>query len=360
VEVKAQVMKRSDAGWVPIDGGGLSVVGLSSLPTETKVDNVQYRVNARRVKDNASLLNCILKKDLSYTKGNSLFHHWQTQGQKFGLTFHSSTDATTFEQWICNAKRNLAGSQTSIVDDDAVEEGDACNNNSSSNAVAGGSDVVRPVRVENIHCRRNMKMDRKRIHHRKSEDRTNVWIKREDLSMPEFSAMNCYTTDSSYVQFSNNKKNNSSTNSSNSKQNIERECFSVTSLSSKHSSSGNLQQLHMAQSRRRCLKCREFYYETENCAGRCAYGSDQCLKCVEAVSCVACARALLYHFAADENGDYGEVCSCTDGHHRNFKKWFLSAILSVFMPCLCCYPPLSACHKSCVKTGKCGARHKCD
>ena len=53
VEVKAQVMKRGDAGWVPIDGGGLSVVGLSTFPVDDNLEEVQYRVNARRVKDNA-------------------------------------------------------------------------------------------------------------------------------------------------------------------------------------------------------------------------------------------------------------------------------------------------------------------
>ena len=53
--MKAQVMERDDnrGGWVPIHGGGISVVGLHTMSSVEDLDTVQYRVDAKRVKDHA-------------------------------------------------------------------------------------------------------------------------------------------------------------------------------------------------------------------------------------------------------------------------------------------------------------------
>ena len=275
-----------------------------------------------------------------------------------------------------------------------------------------------------------------RLYQQSSDDRnTSVWIRREDLSMPEFSAS--AIADSSYVQFS--KSENSKANCNNfnivheyfypnlesikttakrtshpelyenrrhhllpsglsrsfagpsgvcatpcdvetlgsarsgatlrlpkkgkkrksksRRKSLQRECFSVSSLGSKAPSSGNLQQLQL-HTRRRCARCREFYMESENRSGKCPYGSDRCVRCVELVTCATCARAVLYHVASDEDGEYGRVCSCSDGHSRNARKWLVLTLLSIFLPCFWCYAPLDACRRCCVRRGNCGSRHK--
>jgi len=49
------------------------------------------------------VLNCLLKKDLQYTKANPTFHHWWTGNKRFGLTFQSSADARVLERSVCKA-----------------------------------------------------------------------------------------------------------------------------------------------------------------------------------------------------------------------------------------------------------------
>jgi len=49
------------------------------------------------------VLSCALHKDLQYTRANPTFHHWRTEGKRFGLTFQSSTEARHFEKAIRRA-----------------------------------------------------------------------------------------------------------------------------------------------------------------------------------------------------------------------------------------------------------------
>ena len=58
------------------------------------------------------VLNCILKKDLQYTKANPTFHHWWTENQRFGLTFQSSADARMLERGVCKAMENMLSKST--------------------------------------------------------------------------------------------------------------------------------------------------------------------------------------------------------------------------------------------------------
>ena len=53
------------------------------------------------------VLNCVLKKDVQYTKANPTFHHWKTEEKKFGLTFQSSADARAFDKGIKRAIDDL-------------------------------------------------------------------------------------------------------------------------------------------------------------------------------------------------------------------------------------------------------------
>ena len=53
------------------------------------------------------VLNCVLKKDVQYTKANPTFHHWKTEERRFGLTFERSADARAFDKGIKLAVEDL-------------------------------------------------------------------------------------------------------------------------------------------------------------------------------------------------------------------------------------------------------------
>lgn len=52
-------------------------------------------------------MDCILKRDIIYTKANPKFHHWQTYDKRFGLTFERCDDAKAFDIGIQQAVADL-------------------------------------------------------------------------------------------------------------------------------------------------------------------------------------------------------------------------------------------------------------
>ena len=116
--------------------------------------------------------------------------------------------------------------------------------------------------------------------------------------------------------------------------------------------------------RARCMYCHEMFAAEDNVRGQCEDAPDRVQACIEQVSCLCCARGLLYHCMSDADGDYGEPdpCTCTGGVGESgaatCKKWTALAILSLFVPCLWCYWPLMACHRCGVTCACCGGRHK--
>ena len=58
------------------------------------------------------VLSCALHKDLQYTRANPTFHHWRTEGKRFGLTFQSSTEARHFEKAIRRAVDSMREGST--------------------------------------------------------------------------------------------------------------------------------------------------------------------------------------------------------------------------------------------------------
>ena len=119
--------------------------------------------------------------------------------------------------------------------------------------------------------------------------------------------------------------------------------------------------------RARCVYCQELFFVSENRCGVCPDAPDDCAACIEHATCLCAARALLYHCATDDDGNYGPVCgagessspgSGSSSERRRRRKWVLLALLSVVLPCLWCYPALTACHRCAVRRGRCGARHR--
>lgn len=112
VTVKAQVMTRDDSTgmWVPLSGGGMSVVSLHRVLTpraDNDGDDVTYVILGQRIADRSVALNCELLSDFQYTSVNPTFHHWTTDNRRFGLTFQTSSDATAFHRGIQKLQQKM-------------------------------------------------------------------------------------------------------------------------------------------------------------------------------------------------------------------------------------------------------------
>jgi sprouty-related EVH1 domain-containing protein len=108
----------------------------------------------------------------------------------------------------------------------------------------------------------------------------------------------------------------------------------------------------------RCKHCHEMFSRQDNHRGSCEEAPDNVEKCIEIVTCVWCAKGLIYHCMSDADGEYGHPCICDSSDESNCKKWTVLSVLSLFVPCLWCYWPLKACHMCGVSCGCCGGRHK--
>ena len=70
MRVKAQVMTRDDStgGWVPMGGGGMSIVGLRKLVISTADDiRHEYLIHGQRIADQ-SVSNLMMKTAKNYVK----------------------------------------------------------------------------------------------------------------------------------------------------------------------------------------------------------------------------------------------------------------------------------------------------
>lgn len=424
VKVKAQVMTRDDSsgGWVPTSGGGMSLVGLRTL-SSSNVD-LQYLIDGRRVSDRTVTLSCVLKKDLSYTKATPTFHHWRTQGERFGLTFHSSADAQVFEKCINKAAVTLREKFGEMVEE-TQEDAEASRTNiprplketvSLPGSRARTPSPASSMRISlqpthampsvmyhpssyphlNIICNRKPLPGHEAILSsafnqlaQSSRTRTAALRRSSDEATSSAEPLPAPSADSAYVQFS--KTDLTATAATTVKDHVPHEysypmlesvgrvrspsyfssARSTSQKSLEVSSSALVVPLPKSSKSRgsdprrlhqrlRCVYCREMFLLSENRRGACPDRPSGCLRTIEVLTCMRCARGALYHLTADDEGDYGPVCVCNHADPRNRRKWVVLTVLSVVMPCLVCYPLAAACHQCSVKRGRCGARHKAE
>ncbi|XP_072171236.1 uncharacterized protein [Diadema setosum] len=90
----------------------------------------------------------------------------------------------------------------------------------------------------------------------------------------------------------------------------------------------------------RCEKCRRSNRLPEAwcCNGRCACSPESVLDCC---TCLCCVQSLFYHCARESDREYAyctdDPCSCRP--HRRCARWTCLSVLTLVLPCLCCYLP---------------------
>ncbi|XP_071078878.1 sprouty-related, EVH1 domain-containing protein 2-like [Haliotis cracherodii] len=440
VHVQAQVMTRDDStgGWVPMGGGGLSNVGLRKL--EYKFNGGgdsknEYVIYGERIADNTVVLDCVLKKDIQYTKANPKFHHWKTDEQRFGLTFERYDDAKKFDRGIKRAVAELTeGSAGSMGNSMTGEEEvfqivelplsggkdsssqSASTTSTTTSSPAPRSPVSSPIsglpdsfpfphphaNHHHLHLVHYMsgpnrtnknassppsdKSSHKSDSFESSSGQDDVWIRPDDpTSLSGKSDTLLLDTDpnvemskeDSYVTFSKSKpgapheysypnlepmpkpptKRESTTSMKTQPLIIQHPPLPLNKKhKTRHKPGGTSGRL--LNNRSRCKHCHEVFSLDDNQRGSCEDAPDGVEKFIECVTCVACSKCLIYHCMSDADGEYRHPCECDPRDDSNCKKWTALTILSLLVPCLWCYWPLTACHRCGIYCRCCGGRHK--
>ncbi|KAA0185066.1 hypothetical protein HAZT_HAZT003470 [Hyalella azteca] len=193
-------------------------------------------------------------------------------------------------------------------------------------------------------------------------------------------------------------------------------------LSSLTSGGGLKQQNLKGNIKLQCRHCRDSFYPENNPRGSCEYAPDFFRSAMDALTCIGCAQCMLYHCMSDKEAEYvRHPCTCSGGccestcclPTRGFpccccsccrccrgdgdrgtdmvhggppdpggsemvglgaskpgsnildnagsgcgRRWVGLTLLSLLVPCLCCYLPLKGCHSAFVSCGVCGGKHE--
>ncbi|XP_078505532.1 sprouty-related, EVH1 domain-containing protein 2 isoform X1 [Lissotriton helveticus] len=395
VRVKAVVMTRDDSsgGWLPQEGGGLSRVGVKVMFTEG-CGRSAFVIYGVRLKDKLVVLECYLKKDLTYTKATPTFHHWKVDNRKFGLTFQSPADARAFDRGVRKAIEDLTeGSTTSsstlhnetdLGDDDVFTSATDSSSNSSSKREppmqiisSPASDIDRYCALGHIHDQYisdhyhlNQSLPRSPRHVSFPDDdeeivrinpRDKCWMKGyEDYRHAPIHPKYIGTEDmDSYVRFAKSEA---------SKHDYNYPYIESLDLNRGDNSKGSVinaqpaiyKKRHPKEygERSRCVYCRDMFNHEENARGKCQDAPDPIKKCIRRVSCMWCADSMLYHCMSDPEGDYTDPCSCDTSDEKFCLRWMALIALSFIAPCMCCYLPLRGCYHCGIMCRCCGGKHK--
>ncbi|KAL4660057.1 hypothetical protein GN956_G288 [Arapaima gigas] len=100
----------------------------------------------------------------------------------------------------------------------------------------------------------------------------------------------------------------------------------------------------------RCGRCKCQECGTPRSLPSCWACGQRCLCSPEAVvehsTCLCCVKGLFYHCSADDEDNCADQpCSCGPAHAC--ARWSTMALMSLCLPCLCCYPPARLCLALC-------------
>ncbi|KAK0170124.1 hypothetical protein PV328_010724 [Microctonus aethiopoides] len=415
VRVQAQVMTRDDSsgGWVPLSGGGLAnvsvrrrvmsvgsghppestngtsavansnavIIPISSANTTTNSDHGssntspsnattrrhEYLIYGKRIKDQSVVLSCTIKKDFQYHKVMPTFHHWCTGEKKFGLTFQTAADARSFDKGVRTAVEELleglADSELRGCHPDIGDEGVFMTVNLPVEPPDPRQSTEPPrgiVRVPNYHSQCSDLSDpHKPIHYITGGPSIKVAPTHHhpletsgDMSSDNYPYVQLTTFNHDYLYpvLDDHKSDRNPIDRRNSTSSLKKPDI-IESQPTKNSGK------QYGNARLRCKHCQEMYFEHQNPRGSCEYSPDPIKKGIATVSCLSCARCMLYHCMSDAEGDFVQnpcACSTEDGCGQ---RWFGIALLSLIVPCLWLYPPLRAIHWCGVACGICGGRH---
>ncbi|KAK7142946.1 hypothetical protein R3I94_012330 [Phoxinus phoxinus] len=369
--VRAVVMTRDDSsgGWLPQGAGGLSLVSVLKISRPEAED--QFLIHGERLKDKSVLLDCCIRRDLVYNKVNPIFHHWRIGNMKFGLTFQSPADARAFDRGIRRAMEDIkqGGPQNSDTDtpEDASSQESVC--------------VETPVR--DVFCPRAVGSSE---HSRGSYVRVQPFeqmLTANQRFLPPQVSFNprrhvSFHMDEEEIVRINPRKDvlirgyEDYRHPDLWKRDPEREAPDEKSPYPYAEAPGGLklavktQQPAAKASRRRredgersrCIYCREVFNREDNRRGQCQDAPDPIRQCIHRVSCMLCAESMLYHCMSDAEGDFSDPCSCDASDPHFCLRWLALLGLAVLAPCMCCYPPLLACHRCGEACQCCGGKHK--
>ncbi|XP_063630534.1 sprouty-related, EVH1 domain-containing protein 2 isoform X1 [Cydia splendana] len=393
VRVRAQVMCRDEGtgGWVALGGGGLADVmvgkrqraagGDSNGDTSSSSANApthDFFIHGKRISDNMVVLECTIKKDFQYNKVMPTFHHWVTEEKRFGLTFQTAADARAFDRGVRTAIEELldglGGAWPALhaykkhnpapADDDEEQNIFECLNlptdsrssseNSTASRVRHAHDLTQTPILSAINLPRHH--DTIKTYEIQYEDKM-ADDDPERCPYVHLSAVHEYT----YPQVGPGGIISSEKSSPNTKPPLlKRDSGSIK----KHPYSGppplpDKKPTETFQARLKCRHCHEWYLESANRAGACEFAPDAFKTCIDAVSCIKCAQCMLYHCMSDAEGDFAmHPCACAPTDHACAKRWVGITLLSLLVPCLCCYAPLRCVHRACARAHVAGGAHR--
>jgi len=113
--------------------------------------------------------------------------------------------------------------------------------------------------------------------------------------------------------------------------------------------------IHSCGRRRRCVYCGERFDPNETRAV-CMDAPDKLMDCINVVTCACVADAVAYHCLADSDGEYEPMCACSNSS-SSAARWALLVLLSLVLPCLCCFWPLMGCRRCAIGCGCCISGH---
>ncbi|XP_017004774.1 sprouty-related, EVH1 domain-containing protein 2 isoform X2 [Drosophila takahashii] len=380
VTVRAQVMTRDESteGWLPLAGGGLANVSIRKRARLSPLaSGHDYIIYGQRISDQSVILSCVINRDLKYYKVMPTFHHWRAGKQRNGLTFQTAADARAFDKGVLRAYNEL-------IDDDVFMTLDLPVESESLQKIHSS-----PEGSEKSHKSVSNNSDSEKLPpppiHYISTDKTSATTSPPDAPpasaapSPAAAGQIAASENYSYVTLTavHHDYNYPVVDQPVGAQVLNARRESISALKKRNAleaaaqavgSDGgagkplhkpNVSDILKKETRLRCRYCHELYSEDFNRRGACEYAPDPFRSGYECVSGMGCARCMIYHCMSDAEGETAQhPCDCSASEAGCSKRWLGLALLSLFVPCLWCYPPLRACHLAGIHCGLCGGQHK--
>ncbi|CAG9572639.1 unnamed protein product [Danaus chrysippus] len=374
VRVRAQVMCRDEGtgGWMALGGGGLADVmvcrrgpggpdnGDSAL-SAASILQTEYYIHGRRINDNTLVLDCTVKDDFHYHKVMPTFHHWVSDEKRYGLTFQTAADARHFDKGVRIAvnhlyrKRNLLKPKEDDEENNIFEclnlPSESRSSSETSTASRRRDELSQTPILSAITLPQHTLADSLNIQYDdKLDDSDN-----DRCPYVHLSAVHEYT----YPQVCPGVISSEKSSPNTKPPLLKRDSGSIKKTYTSPPLPDKKLPPEVFQARIKCRYCHEWYLESANRAGSCEFAPDLCRACVDGVTCLKCAQCLVYHCASDGEGDFTpQPCACAPAGDSCVRRWLGVSLLSLLVPCLCCYPPLACLHGAARRAGLTGGAHR--